>query len=101
MISNAYLVLLLQAFVRHSSVRSSLASARNGLNRYFVSRAAHITAESLSQHTPLPNLGALQSSPKSSHVSEARDSPLALEDDIESIIPPITCVYAIHALIEF
>ena len=44
-------------FVRQSSMRSSLASARNGLNRYFGSHMRRITAESFSQCAPLPGLG--------------------------------------------
>ncbi|EFO24916.2 hypothetical protein LOAG_03568 [Loa loa] len=79
------------AFVRHSSVRSSMASARNGLNRYFVSRNAHITAESLRQHTPLPELGEHESSSRSSFPYDIADSSLALDnEDDELIIPPLT-----------
>ncbi|CAG9540715.1 unnamed protein product [Cercopithifilaria johnstoni] len=78
-------------FVRHSSVRSSMASARNGLNRYFVSRNAHITAESLRQHTPLPELGGQESSSRSSFPYDIADSSLVLDDeDDELIIPPLT-----------
>ncbi|VBB26324.1 unnamed protein product [Acanthocheilonema viteae] len=78
-------------FVGHSSVRSSMASARNGLNRYFVSRTAHITAESLRQHTPLPELGEQESSSRSSFPYDIADSSLVLDDeDDELIIPPLT-----------
>lgn len=84
----------IQAFVRHSSVRLSMASARNGLNRYFVSRNAHITAESLRQHTPLPELGEKESSSRSSFPYDIQDSPHVLDDeDIELIIPPLTLVF--------
>uniref|UniRef100_A0A0R3RYK7 DUF5917 domain-containing protein n=1 Tax=Elaeophora elaphi TaxID=1147741 RepID=A0A0R3RYK7_9BILA len=80
-----------EIFVRHSSVRSSMASARNGLNRYFVSRNAHITAESLRQHTPLPELGEQESSSRSSFPYDIADSSLVLDDeDDELIIPPLT-----------
>ncbi|MCP9258932.1 POPLD domain protein [Dirofilaria immitis] len=78
-------------FVRHSSVRSSMASARNGLNRYFVSRNAHITAESLRQHTPLPELGEKESSSRSSFPYDIADSsPVPDNEDDELIIPPLT-----------
>uniref|UniRef100_A0AAF5PSA1 FHF complex subunit HOOK-interacting protein C-terminal domain-containing protein n=2 Tax=Wuchereria bancrofti TaxID=6293 RepID=A0AAF5PSA1_WUCBA len=79
------------AFVRHSSVRSSMASARNGLNRYFMSRNAHITADSLRQHTPLPELGEHESSSRSSFPYDIADSSLVLDDEgDELIIPPLT-----------
>uniref|UniRef100_A0A915Q0L8 FHF complex subunit HOOK-interacting protein C-terminal domain-containing protein n=1 Tax=Setaria digitata TaxID=48799 RepID=A0A915Q0L8_9BILA len=80
-----------EAFVRHSSVRSSMASARNGLNRYFLSRNAHITAESLRQHTPLPALGERELSSKSSFPYDIADSSSVLDDEgDELIIPPLT-----------
>lgn len=74
-----------------------MASARNGLNRYFVSRNAHITAESLRQHTPLPDLGEQELSSKSSFPYDIADSSLLLDDeDDELIIPPLTLVIWVY-----
>lgn len=79
-------------FVRQNSARSSLTSARNGLNRYFVSRQAHTTAESLCQRSPLPTLG--RPEPSSNYrpllVSEP-ESPTIFDQDMDEFtFPPIT-----------
>ncbi|OZC05765.1 hypothetical protein X798_07260, partial [Onchocerca flexuosa] len=78
-----------RAFARHSSIRSSVASVRNDLNRYFMNRKAHATAESLRQHTPLPELGKQESSSRSSFPYDIADSS-PVPDDEELIIPPLT-----------
>lgn len=68
-----------------------MASARNGLNRYFVNRNAHFTAESLRQHTPLPELGEPES--RNSVPYDIVDPSLILDDeDDELIVPPLTLV---------
>uniref|UniRef100_A0A183V0S7 DUF5917 domain-containing protein n=2 Tax=Toxocara canis TaxID=6265 RepID=A0A183V0S7_TOXCA len=81
-------------FVRQSSARSSMSSARQGLNRYFVSRGAHATAESLIQKTPLPELGQQTEStpPRPPFLFTEASSPSILEeDDIDDLsMPPIT-----------
>lgn len=78
-------------------MRSSLASARNGLNRYFVSRNTHVTAESLRQHTPLPRLGEQESS--SSRYDIADPLPVLDNEDDELILPPLTLVFIIMSIL--
>ncbi|VDK52185.1 unnamed protein product [Anisakis simplex] len=85
-------------FIRQSSTRSSMTSARQGLNRYFLNGTAHLTAESLSQHTPLPELGQqsdvsnpsrpsiLYNEPSSPSIFEEDDD--VMMDDLS--MPPIT-----------
>ncbi|VDN04149.1 unnamed protein product [Thelazia callipaeda] len=77
-------------FIRHSSVRLSSLSARSNRNRYFVSRNAHVTADSLRQNTPLPELGENDLFPKRSFPYMSNPSLLLNDDDDELIIPPLT-----------
>uniref|UniRef100_F1KTT5 FHF complex subunit HOOK-interacting protein C-terminal domain-containing protein n=1 Tax=Ascaris suum TaxID=6253 RepID=F1KTT5_ASCSU len=79
--------------IRQSSARSSLGSSRNGPNRYFVNRGAHSTTDSLTQRSPLPELGRqTDTGQRAPFLFTDPGSPSILEeDDIDELsLPPIT-----------
>ncbi|CAJ0942772.1 unnamed protein product, partial [Mesorhabditis belari] len=71
-------------FTRLSSVRSSMSSSARGINRYFSSKSAHMTAESGFEGKLASLGGSADGSPRVSR------SPSPVVEDSEFILPPIT-----------
>ncbi|CAJ0580916.1 unnamed protein product, partial [Mesorhabditis spiculigera] len=85
-------------FHRLSSVRSSMSSSARGINRYFSSKSAHLTAESgvgEAGHKLASLGGSADQSPRDSRSS----SPVV--EDSEFILPPITSSKMTSSMVDY
>uniref|UniRef100_A0A0N5AU75 DUF5917 domain-containing protein n=1 Tax=Syphacia muris TaxID=451379 RepID=A0A0N5AU75_9BILA len=87
--SDEEIVAGVNSFKRQSSLRSSFASTKNGLNRYFGGNSRRITTDSLSQRVPLPELGQSDSVKPVLFLNEC-ESVFSEIDFNELVITPIT-----------